>query len=229
MTALIAKPIVGGGRPKVYKLEDGTRVPGVTTITGRFKDSGGLIHWAWTQGINGIDYKRTRDEAADTGTIAHAWIDDYIHGREKTAFPLASDEQLEQAVSAETAFLDWATQVSLEVLETETPIISEVHRFGGTFDALGKVAGRVVLLDWKSSNGVYADYIVQVAAYRQLLRERGGLGSEVDGAQLLRVGKEFGDFHAHSYPAAVLDAGWETFQLYRRAYDLDAKLKKAAA
>jgi len=31
---------------KGYRLKDGTRVPGTTTITGRFKDSGGLIHWA---------------------------------------------------------------------------------------------------------------------------------------------------------------------------------------
>ena len=226
LTKAKAKPISGGGRPKAYKLKDGTRVPGTTTITGRFKDSGGLIHWAWTQGAEGKDYRRTRDEAADTGTIAHAWIDDYIHGRAKTAFPLASPEQTKHATSAVEAFLDWATQVELQVIETEVPLVSELHRFGGTLDALAKVAGRLVLLDWKSSNGVYADYIAQVAAYRQLLRER---GTDVDGAQLLRFGKEFADFHAHSYPSPVLDMGWECFALYRRAYDLDAKLKKVAA
>ncbi len=222
----MSKPISGGGRPKQYRLADGTRVPGVTTITGRYKDSGGLIHWAWQQGMDGIDYRRTRDEAADIGSIAHQWIDDYIHGRDRKAFPNATAEQLEKSLSALNAFLDWATQVSLEVLTTETPLVSEQYRYGGTYDALGKVAGKLVLLDWKSSNGVYAEYIVQVAAYRQLLREQ---GVNVDGAQLLRFGKEFGDFHAHSYPAEVLDAGWDAFLLYRQAYDLDAKLKKAAA
>ncbi|HXJ47949.1 MAG TPA: PD-(D/E)XK nuclease family protein [Candidatus Acidoferrum sp.] len=220
------KPISGGGRPKAYKLADGTRVPGVTTITGRFKDSGGLIRWAYNCGRDGIDMDRVRDDAADTGTIIHAWIDDYIHDRPRSAFPMAPDQSLKQAESALTAFLDWATQVNLEVLETETPLVSEQYRFGGTFDALAKVAGRVVLLDWKSSNGVYPDYIAQVAAYRQLLRERGTL---VDGAQLCRFGKEFADFHHHSYPNDVLDIAWECFELYRRAYDLDSRLKKVAA
>ena len=33
----------------IYKLKDGTLVPGTTTIMGAFKDSGGLVHWAWEQ------------------------------------------------------------------------------------------------------------------------------------------------------------------------------------
>jgi hypothetical protein len=34
-------------RPKGgYRNAEGVRVPGVTTIIGRFKDSGGLINWA---------------------------------------------------------------------------------------------------------------------------------------------------------------------------------------
>lgn len=220
------KPISGGGRPKSYKLADGTRVPGVTTITGRFKDAGGLIHWAWQQGIDGIDYRKTRDAAADVGTITHAWVDDYIHDRPRSLFAAAPEEGLKQAESGLMAFIDWATQVSLEIIETEVPLISEEFRFGGTFDALARVAGRVVLLDWKTSNGVYADYIVQVAAYRQLLKER---GTEVDGAQLCRFGKEFADFHHHSYPNEVLDIAWESFKCFRTAYDLDSKLKKVAA
>jgi len=37
-------PIQGSGRPTRYKLKDGTVVPGVKTITGRFKEAGGLMH-----------------------------------------------------------------------------------------------------------------------------------------------------------------------------------------
>lgn len=225
--------IRGPGRPTKYLLADGkTRVPGVTTIVNRFKDSGGLIHWAWTQGTEGKDYRNTRDDAADTGKIAHQWIEDYIHGGARTQFPNATAEQLTQAESGFTAFLDWATQVNLEVIATEIPLISEKHRFGGTLDAVARVAGQVVLLDWKTSNGVYADYIGQVAAYRELLRENAAAlgGAKVpEGAQLLRFGKEFGDFHAHSYPSQVLDAGWRFFALAREMYDLDSKLKRVAA
>ena len=37
-----------------YEL-DGKLLPGTTTIIGKFKNSGALIHWAWKQGMDGID------------------------------------------------------------------------------------------------------------------------------------------------------------------------------
>jgi len=68
-----------------YRLSDGTRVPGVTTIISRFKDSGGLLWWAFEQGqaaqrgeINSLYDKR--DEAATAGTICHDLVEKYIKG-----------------------------------------------------------------------------------------------------------------------------------------------------
>ena len=65
------------GRPTLgYRLKDGTKVPGVTTIIGRFKDSGGLLWWAFEQGqaaergeINSLYDKR--DAAAEAG---RGWV-----------------------------------------------------------------------------------------------------------------------------------------------------------
>ena len=67
---------------QIYKTKDGKRVPSVTTITGRFKESGGLIWWAWDLGIQGIDYRKVRDSAADAGTLAHAMICEKHAGKE---------------------------------------------------------------------------------------------------------------------------------------------------
>ncbi len=216
----------GAGRPQAYRTADGKRVPGVTTIVNRFKDSGGLIYWAWQQGIDGKDFRETRDKAADAGGIAHDMIEADVHGRPLPEFLNADPELIKLALKALEAFRSWRAQVNLEILETEVPLISEAHRFGGTFDALARINGKLCLLDWKTSNGVYGDYIAQVAAYRQLLRERGDL---VEGAQLLRFGKEFADFHAHYYPSEVMDKGWRFFELCREAYDIDAIIKKVAA
>ena len=70
-------------RPKSgYRLADKTRVPGVTTITGRFKESGGLIHWAWDLGMQGINYRDARDKAADAGTLGHDMIEAFIKGQD---------------------------------------------------------------------------------------------------------------------------------------------------
>ena len=69
-----------------YKLKDGSKVPGVTTIIGRFKDSGGLLWWAFEQGksaergeISSLYDKR--DEAADAGTLAHSMVEAHIDGK----------------------------------------------------------------------------------------------------------------------------------------------------
>lgn len=211
----------GGGRPTRYLLADGKRVPGVTTITGRFKDSGGLIHWSWQCGVDGLDYKKVRDDAASAGTLAHTWIDDEIHGRVSSVGD--DSEHAAKALEALSAFRDWAKQVQLTIVDTERPLVSEEHRFGGTYDAIANVNGKLTLLDWKTSNRIYPEYVIQLAAYRGLLREH---GQAVDGACLLRVGKEFGDFHYHSFPEQVLDVGWKSFTRMRELYDLDATLKK---
>jgi len=73
-------------RPKAgYKDNDGKRVVGVTTAIGRFKESGGLLWWAFEQGkaaergeINSLYDKR--DEAAEAGTICHDLVEMHIKG-----------------------------------------------------------------------------------------------------------------------------------------------------
>ena len=61
-------------RPKGgYKLADGTKVPGVTTVIGKLKDAGPLMYWAWQQGVEGKDFRETRDAAASAGTVVHAF------------------------------------------------------------------------------------------------------------------------------------------------------------
>jgi hypothetical protein len=225
----------GGGRPSSYKTKDGKRVPGTTTITGRFKESGGLIHWAWKQGIDGIDYRNSRDRAAGAGTLAHGLIDAHIHERtEEIPLPrelgLTEEEfrlALQAARKAFHAYLDWRAQVNLEIIETETPLVSETHKFGGTFDALAKINGELYLFDWKSSNAIHGDYIAQMGGYDILLEECRGI--KVVGVQMLRFGKEYADHHHHAWPRQVLDHGRRAFLLMRELFEVDAILKKAAA
>jgi len=73
-------------RPKAgYFLKDGNRVPGTTTITGRFKESGGLVYWAWDLGKKGIDYREARDTAASAGTLVHAMVEAHAAGEDPEA------------------------------------------------------------------------------------------------------------------------------------------------
>lgn len=225
---LVGNVIRGPGRPTKGYYVRKTRVPGTTGITGRFKDSGGLIRWAWMEGQEGRELYEKRDRAGEAGSICHQWIEDVFHGQAKTKFPNAAPELLEQATIGFQAFEEWLNQVDLTVLETEQPLVSEKYLYGGTLDAIAIVGGRKVLLDWKTSGGSYPDYIAQVAAYRQLVRERDG-DDAPRSALLLRLGKEHADFHYHSYPESVLDMGWAWFLRAREMWDIDKRLKKVAA
>lgn len=219
----------GPGRPTKYRLQDGTIVPGVTTVTNRFKDAGGLIHWAYTCGVEGIDYRRARDDAGDSGTLAHRMIEAHIHDEpwDESQEARIDPAVLKRAKNAFQNFLQWKDQTKLELVVTELPLVSETHRFGGTLDAIGMVKGELCLVDWKTSNGVYADYLVQVAAYVQLFEEN--KGTRLNRVHLLRFDKEYDGSHHHQWGRDVIDDAWKYFELGLRMFEIDKRLKKAAA
>lgn len=204
-------PTLKGG----YHLADGTRVPGVTTVLGRFKDSGALIRWAYNCGRDGVDMDAAKERAANAGTLAHQWIDDHIHGRDLAESTL-DEAQTRQARNAFDQFLVWRERYDLRILETEVPLVSEIYRFGGTFDAV-TVDGKPAILDWKTSNAIYSDYLVQCAAYALLWEER--RGQPIDDAHILRVSKDHADFEHRSF--AGLSVQKQQFVLYAQAYALD--------
>jgi hypothetical protein len=64
---------------------NGKKVPGVTSVIGRFKDSGALLYWAFAQGklaeqglINNL--YDNRDLSAESGTICHSLVEMHIKG-----------------------------------------------------------------------------------------------------------------------------------------------------
>lgn len=207
-----------------YKTTDGKRVPGVTTILGRFKESGGLIHWAWDLGMQGKDYREERDSAAGAGTLAHAMIETSIHGREFA--PEKCDEK--EWVKARNGFESyeaWAAQSKLEIVETEVHLVSDEYRFGGTPDAIGYVNGELCILDWKTSNALYAENLVQAVAYKSLWEENRPTFPITGGIHICRFSKDHADFE-HRHFASDLETPWRAFVLMRELYDVAAELKK---
>lgn len=222
-----------------YRL-DGKRVPGVTTIIGRFKDSGGLMYWAYSQGQANergeiATLYEKRDESAESGTLAHSMVEAYLtdgdEGQEKFTQACVDDpkitpETLESANNAYLAFYKWWLMTDMTIVEQEMGLVSTVHRFGGCPDAVGMVDGELCLIDWKTSNAVYSDYLIQLAAYKILWEENHPDRPITGGFHLCRFAKQHGDFAHHYYPN--LDEAAEQFLLFRRAYEIDKELKKRA-
>ena len=208
-----------------YRLKDGTQVPGTTTICGAYKDSGGLIHWAWNQGKLGLDYRETRDKAGDIGTIIHAAIEARLSG---APFPLLPEE----GQKSFDGFLRWEDRNEITILEQEIQLVSEEYRFGGTLDAVGRDReGNYVLLDWKTSKGVYKNYLLQLAAYAELWNENCPGREITAGAWLVRFSKSDGICEPYPFPMKDLVVPLEQFldlrRCYGREYLLDEILKRA--
>lgn len=217
------------GRPKGgYKNAEGKRVPGVTTITGRFKESGGLIQWAWTMGRDGLDLNAARDAAADAGKICHDMIDAHIHGRPFDATGLPAGP-LSKAEHAFLGYLDWAKNTKLTVDAAEIPLVSEKHQFGGTFDAI-MLNGERILSDYKTASGIYGEMLIQVAGGYSLLWQEHFPDKPLAGMDILRVSKpdqpdDPVSFHHHHWSAEIFPICQEYFLLLRQAYELDRRVK----
>lgn len=209
-----------------YRLKDGTRIPGTTTVIGGNLgwNKQPLMFWAWQQGKDGLEFRETTQKAADAGTLAHAMAEADIKGS-KFKIPEGTEpETLTKAESAYSAYLTWKSMSRLELVESEVPYVSELYRYGGTIDAVGKVNGKMALVDFKTSNGLYSDHLIQVAAYKYLYE--GNHDHPLDGGiHILRFSKEGGHFHHHFYPREAMEAPFRAFVNLREIHGLKKSIE----
>ena len=113
--------------PIIYKDHRGNRLPSVTTIIGRFKESGGLLYWANQQGLEGKTLDQARAEVTTPGTLAHKAVEDHINGRPETVLSGAG-EVIEKARNAYAAYLHWEAMNRITFRHTEVSLASEQLR-----------------------------------------------------------------------------------------------------
>jgi len=216
--------------PTIEYRVKGVRVPGVTTVIGTSLgwNKGALIHWAWTEGKEGRNYRDTQQSAADAGTLAHAMVEARIRKQEFVPPTTASPDDLRLAGLSFSAFEEWFTSTRIELVETEIHLVSEKYRFGGTPDAIGRIKGQLSLVDWKTSKGIYAEYLIQLAAYEHLwnLNRKEQI---TGGIHCARFDKSTGGFSHHWWPSEALQPAWQSFIRLRDLYDLERQMKKLAA
>jgi len=165
----------------------------------------------WIDAVRKSAWKRDKDklkEAGDIGTKIHASIDAYIAGT-----PPILDEQTEQGYNN---FLSWIKDSGIKLIQGDTfvghigPCIDGgyPYAYGGALDALGEMDGKLVLLDWKTSNSMRDTYPLQAAAYATAFEEM--YGQKIERGFVVRFGKEIvGDVE----PKEVdLELSWAAFK-----------------
>ena len=182
---------------------DGIEFPSVTTILGILSKGDALLGWAAKCAIEyvrkhmtdeadlqsvlanaQVEWKSARDEAGDIGTEIHALIHKYIKfGKD------ASGALRPEVENGFLAFLDWEKEHNVKWISTELQVVSRVHGFAGTLDAICLFDGKKYLIDFKSSKGFYDGFDMQLAAYRIASAEQ---GNQTEGCGILRLDKETG-------------------------------------
>ena len=203
----------------IYKLQDGTIVPGVTTILG-ILNKPALVPWANKLGLQGIDSSKYVDEKAKIGTLAHQMIADYLKGV-TTDTSEYSKVQIDQAENATLSFFEWEKTHPIEPILIEERIVSEEYGFGGTIDCLARLNGELCLIDFKTSRGIFPEMLIQVVAYRQLLIES---GYDVTKINILRIGRTE-DEGFEERLVNHLDKRWEIFLHCLEIYRLQKEVK----
>jgi len=217
----------------VYKTSDNQRVPSVTTYLGVLAKPA-LIHWAWQLGVQGLDYRKVKESAADTGTLVHYMILCDLKGQEPELEDYSPND-LATTVASMEKYRAWKAEHELEPVLLETPLVSEVFRFGGTPDFYGRYDGKLTLLDFKTSGDVYLENFCQLAAYGVLLVEDKGriLNGDwefhdsfpVEAARIIRLSKVI-DEGFDDRPAGNLGNHWKIFLAAQQIYELQKLVRR---
>ena len=131
---------------------DGEPVPSVTQVLGDLLPGYQASEWHMQR-----------------GTAMHACAAMIAQGVQ-----FAHDPQLDGRVAALRAFF---RDIPLKVQAVEQRLYSQAYRYAGTCDLVGELAGKRVVLDWKSTLTPAAKW--QVAAYGQVLGINYGLAVEI--------------------------------------------------
>lgn len=212
---------------QIYRLKDGTRVPGVTTITG-VMDKPALVRWANNLGLQGIDSSKYVDALANAGTLAHYLAECMLVSQtpDQSYLDEFSKVDIDRAETSLIKFLDWMKEHQVEVLGRELQLVSERHRFGGTCDIYARIDGVPTLVDIKTCKALYGatdEKWTQLAGYHLLLEE-----NDYDVAEdyILRIGRaEEEGFEYARMPN--LQGHTARFLVCRELYDVNNKLKAA--
>lgn len=210
--------------PKGGYRVNGKRVPGVTTITGRFDDKQGLMDWYMRCGVQGVDPKRAARRAADAGTLAHDAAECYLRGESfewddlyaKLDIP-PDAEQKEWARQSTSAAYIWVKKNKPEVVEIEGEYVDDELMYGGCFDAVVRIDGKTEMIDWKTSKSITKYNFVQLAAYMNMWEKEHG--EKIDGGRIIHLCKRTGIPKDPRLSREELQPMFEEFAAMRKLYD----------
>lgn len=163
-----------------------------------------------------------KDEAASIGTIVHDYAEAFATAKiEGKPLPEIPADAPEAALNGIMAFIDWTKQHHVEFRETERLVYSKAFGYVGLTDAIAVVDGKLSVIDYKTSKGIYDDHYFQIAGYWAAYTEE--TAGDIQQGILLHFNKETGEFAAHVIEAAD---NLKNFGAFLGLYNAKKRLKE---
>lgn len=213
-----------------YKNKEGKRLKGATTIIGGNLgwNKNTLMAWQAREFKAGNDPTDKSKKACDIGTLCHHYIScDFLKQTIDAEFKAQYD--VDAITIADRCLAETKKKLiehGLELTHSELSLISEEYQYGGTIDVVMKEGSIIVLGDIKTSNaskscptGIYADHIIQLGAYDNLLIENKIATPEK--YMFIHINKsptiEDSDMvHIITVPNATIKRGFEVFKMLKQ-------------
>lgn len=168
------------------------------------------------------------EEAGTVGHVAHAWIESLIksimaESVNRTLEILAKLPTDERAANACIAAVEWMDRHRVRWLLTECRVYSRKYKYAGTLDGLALIDScddplccpepfkdRLSITDWKTSNYLWPEHLLQTSAYWNALEEEKlkelveKYGKPIDDRWVIRLGKDDAEFDPWHAPGTDL-------------------------
>lgn len=142
-------------------------VPGVTSII----DEGGPTSYGLKQFFLNNSQESASEiskKALSFGSDMHDAYERLLNGIELN---LKNNYQSRDAKRHLSSFAQWFQDYQPKNIQTEQIVGSLEYKFAGTLDCFCVISGETWLIDFKTSAGIYWNYEIQVAAYKQAFEE----------------------------------------------------------
>lgn len=156
------------------------------------------------------EWRTVRDEAADYGKLAHAWIERFLlegawpEDHEWVMLPV-------EVCNSLSLFAEWWKKHDFQCVESELYLFNADLGLGGTLDMLARDRnGDLWLIDWKTSKSIYETMLLQVSAYFGMCW-RMPKPIEVKRMAIVRIGREDTAPQMEEIPRELILRGWAAF------------------
>jgi hypothetical protein len=156
-------------------------------------------------------HKQIKDESANTGTMVHEVLE--FHLKHENVGMLLNDKTKKPF----EGFVEWKNKRKFKLVSSEETVWSK-HGYAGTLDCAAYLDGKLYIVDFKTSNAIYPEYVMQIASYVKAYEEN--TGKKIEGAGILRLDKETGEPEWVEFTMEQVEHAFKKFSCILEYYKL---------